>query len=125
MITLIAAIQMISQFRRATEQQFRQHTADLSRSLRWVLLHKVAAILSENVGDSQCFAFGTFRPGYGFGESGFCGFEFGGPEFGGPEFGGISQPGSCRTGNQSMGLGADPRCRVLTCRQIMVVEKLA
>jgi hypothetical protein len=29
---------------------------------------------------------------------------------------GIAQPGSCRTGSQSMGLGVDPRCVLRTCR---------
>ena len=62
-----------------------------------MIAHKVGRILFQEVGDSRLL---LLLSGWLFGWS----------------LSGIAQPGSCRTGSQSIGLGVDPRCVLRTCR---------
>jgi hypothetical protein len=55
-----------------------------------VLAHKVSRILFQEVGDSRLLLLSGLL------------FRW--------LSSGIAQPGSCRTGSQSIGLGVDPRC---------------
>ena len=85
---------MTAQCGRATELQFCQRALYLRHGLRTMMFHKVRRVVPQQIEDSYR-AFGLLLLLLLFG---------------------CSQPGNWSTGSQSMGLGADPRCSVLTCR---------
>lgn len=83
-ITGPACINMLAQCRRATQRQLRQSTLHLRHGSRSMVTHEVSRIAFQDVGDSKRLLLEL-------------------------PLSGIAQPGSCRTGSQSIGLGAAPK----------------
>jgi hypothetical protein len=99
MIARAAFVNMPAQCRRTTQRQLCQSALHLRHGRRAMLTHKVSRIVFQEVGDSQLlllFLLLLLLSGW--------------------SLSGIAQPGSCRTGSQSIGLGVEPRCVRRTCR---------
>ena len=90
MIARVAFVNMPAQYRSATQRQLGQSALHMRHGLRSMFAYKIRRIVLQDVGDSRSW-FGLLLSG-------------------------IAQPGSCRTGSQSIGLGIAPRCVRRTCR---------
>jgi hypothetical protein len=86
MITGVALVNMTAQCRSATQRQLCQSALHVRHGSRSMVAHKVGRIVLQEVGDSWLL-----------------GLLFSGL------LSGIAQPGSCRTGSQSIGLGTESR----------------
>jgi hypothetical protein len=93
-VARFALKEMSAQCRCATQGQFRQCALHMRRSLRRPAANELARVLFQDVGDSESLSSDNVDSS---------------SERQRASAGAATQPGTCRTGSQSIGLGVDPR----------------